>query len=531
MLTPSQEGSPGGLGIYPNIYNILFRPSEYNNWWRDTVQADDLAHGDVSEDHADIDMQMLARGASGPPAHPTGLLNLQYRTIPLGNGEGEQDNGAVIAPIGSEIYKGPIEPYTMMLPSGYYTQPHPRRFVFFYHCANCNQNIWPFGVEAATEHTNGLSDPSLGTGHVQSIVDANDVMIGGALQRGEEGPGSFGNIPGAGERDLRDIYRTMLGRDHWAIDPNKVIYSGQSMGGSTSETMMTLYPDELAAAVTYSAAFGSVARDVNIRDVPWYEINGDTGLDSTAVPSGRPEAQRMDTLGYRHMYIEYEGRAHDFNLVYESLPIVERTGWREVRDPNPPEVTFKRDAAMEDPQLELIHNHAYWATHLGLVKGATSATIDAIALPLAYKLPKMQSVLTGTFTNSITGNNAYVDWLVWNRSLKGHGLQDYEPGWQPGPDVTITDKRISAPAHAGANGFSMTTSYAAQTLALARMGISTGRAITGWIDASNATSLTLQAPRVGGTATLDGRPIPVKRTSGGVAVEIPAGKHVLVLEP
>jgi hypothetical protein len=533
MFTAGQEGSPGSLGIYPNIYNVLFRPSEYNNWWRDTVQADDLAGGDISEDHADIDMQMLGREATGPRPQPTGLLNLQYRTIPLGNGQGEIDNGSVFVPVGSEIYKGPVEPYTMILPSDYYTQPHPRRFVFFYHCANCNQNIFPFGVEAAAEHTNNVYDSSLGTSHVQSIVDTSDILVGGALQRGEEGAGStYGDIPGAGERDLRDIWSTMLRRDHWSIDRNRVIYSGMSMGGSTTETMMTLYPDELAAAVSYSAAFSSVSRDVNIRDVPWYEINGDTGLDSTAIPSGRPEAQRLDMLGYRHMYIEYLARAHDFNLVYESLPIVEQTGWREVRDPNPAEVTFERDASMEDRALGLIHDHAYWASRLELPKGAASATIDAIALPLAYKLPKMKSVLTGTFTNSITGNNAYVDWLVWNRSLKGHGLQDFEPGWTPDADVTVTDTKFSPTPHAGANGFSMTTSYAAETLDLGRMGIRTYEPTTGWIDTFGATSLTLLGRQLdlrASSVTVDGHPAAATRARGSITVAIPAGNHLLSL--
>jgi hypothetical protein len=230
------------------------------------------------------------------------------------------------------------------------------------------------------------------------------------------------------------------------------------------------------------------------------------------------------------MYIEYLGRAHDFNLVYESLPIIEQTGWRAVRDPNPAEVTFERDASMEDPKLGEIHDHAYWASHLELPRSATSATIDAIALPMADKLPRMKSDLTGTFTNSITGNNAYVDWLVWNRSLKGHGLQDFEPGWHPDGDVTVTDTRLAPPQHAGTNGFSMTTSYAAETLDLRRMGIVDSQRITGWIVAQHPTVLTLQGVGLGGIVGIDGRTAAGQSGGDVLTIHVPVGRHVLTVD-
>src|SRR5438477_302421 len=82
----------------------------------------------------------------------------------------------------------------------------PRRVMFFYHCAFCQQNVWAFGVEHyATQGQNNLTDGPRGTQHIQAIVNENDMLVGGALQRGFTGAGSYGSFPGAEERDLRDV--------------------------------------------------------------------------------------------------------------------------------------------------------------------------------------------------------------------------------------------------------------------------------------------------------------------------------------
>lgn len=533
LPSPIETASPGSLTLYPAIYDLLFTPSEPNDWWRDTTQADDLAARNIAEDHANVNMNMLARRASGPRPHPTGELNIQYRTLALGTGEGIESGP------NEWIYDGPIEPYSLMVPSNYYTRPHPRRFMFFFHCAFCNQNVWPVGVEAgATPGHNNVNDAPMGTDYVQDIVNQNNLLVAGSLQRGLEGPGSYGDIPGPGERDLLDVYNTITGRDHYSIDPNKVMFSGMSMGGLTTQTMMTLYPDQLASAISYDGCPLSdstpylIARMENIRDVPFYEINGDTGLDSTCSSLGRMAAQQLAGLGYQEMYIEYLGRAHDFDLVYDSLPIIEGTAYKQVRDPNPAEVTYERDAAMEDPALGEVHDHAYWASNLQLASGATSGTIDATALPLAYKLPKLISHLTGTFLNTVTGSNAYVDWQTWNQDLTGKGLQDFQSGWTPGPDVAVTNTTVPPPAHAGQNAFDLTTTGLSETnLDLGRMRVSTDRTITGYITVDSPLTLSLCAKAVAMPTvhTLDGTSIPISLSGSCIVAQIPAGTHTLVL--
>jgi hypothetical protein len=524
--SPQQTAAPGALAGAPYIYNLLFRPYEPNSWWHETTQAGDLAKHDISEDHADVDMTRLADGGSTAQPHPTGLLNIQYHTLALGEGQGVESVPA------NNIWRGPIEPYSLTVPSNYYTQPGARRLMMFFHCAFCQQNVWAFGVEHyATQGGNNLTDPPLGTQHIQHIVDDNQMLVAGALQRGFTGAGSYGSFPGAEERDLRDVETAI--RSHYNVDPNRVIYSGMSMGGGTTQTMSALYPDELAAAVVHNAP-GEPTNAGNLRDVPYYQVNGDTGLDSSAIASGRMAAQDLDSRGYREMYVEYLGRAHDFGLVYDSLPILEGTAYREVRDPDPARVTYTLDAASEDPQLGLTHDHAYWISHLTLPAGAASATLDATALPMADKLPTLISHLSGHFLRPSTGDAAYVDWQVWNRDLTGHGLQNYDPRWTPGPDLTVTNTKVAPPAHAGENAFTLTTSYTSQTLDLDRMREATDRAITGSIDAANATSLVLTTRAGslrGARVTLDGAPVHATASRGSLTVAVPAGSHQLVVRP
>jgi hypothetical protein len=188
---------------------------------------------------------------------------------------------------------------------------------------------------------------------------------------------------------------------------------------------------------------------------------------------------------------------------------------------------------MEDPKLGLVHDHAYWASGLTLAPAATSGTIDATALPLAAKLPKTTTHLQGTFTNTQTGNQAYVDWLEYNRDLTGHGLQDFMPGWRPAPDVQVTNTSLTPPAHTGQNAFNLqATGLAATTLDLDRMSVAVDRRVTGYLNADHPLALSLCAaaiarPRV---ATLGGQPIPVSLQGGCLGAQVPAGQHTLVLD-
>ncbi|HEU5034300.1 MAG TPA: hypothetical protein VFT62_06020 [Mycobacteriales bacterium] len=527
MPSPSapQGFPPGALGHFPYFYDLLFIGWTANDEWRDTTQANDLAAADIAEDHADIDMAALAHGASRQGGRPTGLVSYNYRTLPLGPGEGEQRNSGGLGSI-NYVYLEPTQPGAMMLPTDTWSKPHRRRFMYFFHCLNCDQNIWENGVEdAATPGRQHIHDGALGTSHIQNIVNRNDLIVGGSLQRGEGGADTYGWF--AEERDLLDNWHAMTAGVGVRFDPDRVMFSGMSMGGSTTEHMMTLYPDRLSAAIAYSAAAGNIDRLVNMRNVPFYQLNGDTGLDGTSPVSGRQTAQQLDALGYQHMYVEYLGRAHDFNLVYDSLPLVEPTAWRTVRDPNPARVTYELDAVSEDPKLGLVHDHAYWVRGLRLAEGATSGTVDVVALPLASKLPRTQSVLTGTFTNATTGNNVYVDWLVNDQRLTAGSLAQLQPGWTADPDVSVTTTRLAAPRGAGSNGFTASfTGLSAATLDLTRMGLRASGVATARLTTAAEIRLTLRGAGAG-AVLLDGHEATVQRRGSALVVVVPKGSHRL----
>lgn len=534
-VTTTRNDSPGGGDpLWPNVYNLLFRPFEPQSWLRDDTQAQDLAHNDISEDHADVDLGKLDAEATDPPLRVTGLLNPQYPAIPLGDGEGVQ---AVTSLFGETnyVYKGTTQPYALVLPTDTYTNPHPRTFLYFFHCLNCNHNIWPLGVEdAATRGTTHVyGDPPLGTQHIQKIVDDADMVVAGSMQRGEGGAGDFGW--GAEERALRDVQETIIDRDGIDLDPNRHIFGGMSMGGGTTKTMMTLYPDEIVGALVHSLpGTAPPARIENVRNVLYVEIDGDTGLDSTSPVGGRATAEDLDGRGYEHFYMEWLGRAHDFNLVYESWPIVKKLFMGRERDPDPARVTYTMDRDMENPDLGLVHDRAYWMSGLTLAEGADSGTIDATALALAGKLPTKATRLTGIIVDPLgsgpsSGNAAYVDWLAYGEHTEEELMRSI-PDWRA-QDVTMEPVAFDAPPGAGGNGFTMTLSgFAAETLDAARMGIDTTSEVDAQVSGDQAHRLTLLGPWTGAeSVTIDGSPASATFAPGALTIDVPSGGHSLVI--
>lgn len=527
--TTTHDRAPGALGLYPNVFDLAFVPWEANTWWRDNKQADDLAERDLSEDYADVSIARLLAGASDPPLRRTGLLNVQYETLALGAGEGIDGNASVFGQV-NYVYKAPVQPYALVVPTGYYTDPGPRRFLYFFHCLNCNHNIWPTGVEdAASRNRYHVKDPELGTDHIQRIVDDWDMLVAGSVQRGEGGPGPFGER--AGERDLMDIFATIKDRDGYLIDADRVIFGGMSMGGSTTRFMMSLYPDLIAAAIVNNAP-GAPRYPENARNVFYAQVNGDTGLDVGAATSGRGAARDLTRRGYANFYLEYLGRAHDFNLVYESLPIVKPLLLARLRDPNPGRVTYTLGSSNEAPALGLVHDRAYWAGDIELAPQAQEGTVDAIALPLAHKLPTKAWNLTGHFTNTFTGNAAFVSWTEYE-DLAGRGLGDFDYGWVPGPDVGISEIPLAVPANAGANGFELTTTrLAALSLDAARMGISTTDVITGAVEADGTLALTLLGAWTGAeVVTIDGAAVASVIGGNRLTFAVPDGAHEVEVAP
>ena len=524
----------------PLIYDLAFQPApEGNSWWRDNQQADDLARGSIRDEHADIDLAKLDADATTPVAQPTGALNIQYDTLPIDDGEGQS---SVVELTTEDVYKSPRQPYMLFLPTDYWTKPHKRPLRWFFHCLNCNQNVFSFGMEADHEPTANGFNPKikLGYNYVQSLVDAQDMVVVGVLQRGEAGaPNSPVALVGSGslkpieERDILDVRKTLMQRERVPIDDKRVVFSGMSMGGETTNAMMVRYPDWVAAATAYSAAV--IPADWrSIRNVFYTHVCGDTGLDSTALIDGRGFASDLSKAGYAHFYMEFIGRAHDFHLVDESWPIIQGLIAPYVRDPNPAHVTFILDSAAEAPDLGITHTQAYWVSGLALADGAASGTVDLFADPLSAKLPTQASEQTGYWYNASTANLAYVDWMQY-RDLSGRSLADFDPAWTP---LSVTTKDVSSrlqfPVHPLSNGFEGSFSdLSAATLDLARMGINTARTISGDFSTSTPMQLSLRGGFSGAeTLRVDGSTVAgLSLADGSYTLPLAAGTHHLEIKP
>lgn len=523
----------------PLIYDLAFQPTpEGNSWWRENHQADDLDHADIGNYHADIDLSLLDQRATTPVPQPTGSLNIQYDTVPIDDGEGES---GVLELTVEDVYKSPRQPYMLYLPTNYWSDPHPRPFHWFFHCLNCNHNIFSFGMEASHDPTvNGFSYGTvLGYGYTQSLVDKQDMIVAGALVRGEAGtPPDPLALIGSGqlypyeERDILDVRNAIMNREKVPIDPNRVVFSGMSNGGLATHAMMVRYPDWAAAANAYSAPV--VPDDwQSIRNLFYTQVCGDTGLDSTALLEGRGFASDLTKAGYEHFYMEFIGRAHDFHLVDESWPVIQGLSTPYVRDPDPAHVTFVLNPANETPDLGLIHTQAYWVSGLALADSSSNGSIDVFANPLSAKLPHNATELSGYYYNASTANLAYVDWMQY-QDLHGHSLAEYDPAWAPlSVNVTDVSANLTFPAHPGSNGFEGSISnLAAATLDLKRMRIDPRAPISSNLKTTATTRLTLAADFSGREQVLvDDSAASASYANGVYTLVLPAGTHAIAINP
>ncbi|MES2682162.1 MAG: hypothetical protein V4650_01480 [Pseudomonadota bacterium] len=526
----SRGGNLPAPPTVPLIYDLAFQGIEANHVWRDKLQGDQLAANDIAPFFADVELALLDRKATTHP-QPVGALNIQYPADPYGPGEGVSYNNT------STLFHGPVQPYSLYLPTAYWTDPKPRRFHWFFHCAGCNHNIWAAGVEATDAETSTELDPVRGYAHSQSLIDSGDMVIAGLLQLGDPGGGN-NPAPQGGfleERDILNVKRAIEQREQVSIDQRRVVFSGMSNGGLTTFWMTARYPHWVRAMNTYSY-IGS-DEPVNwqsYRNVFVTVVTGNTELDGLSPILGRQFAANLTAAGYEHFYMEMQGRRHEFQMVGETWPIIRGLDEPYLLDDNPARVTFVLDPAYEAPELGLTHTEAYWLSGLVLADATVKGNADIFANPLAHKLPTQATQLNGHFVNSTTGDLALVSWLQY-QNLEGRSIGEFDPAWTPFVDLTFSDvsANLQFPQQPGSNGFeAMLINLSAASLNLPRMGIDARQLIIGTLQNSALITLRLQAPFTGREQLrVNGQPASACFAGDALLIELPAGSNQISIQP
>jgi predicted esterase len=336
--------------------------------WFEDLQAAALGKGDISEFGQEVSVADMKAGTTrNLVTATTGLHERVYAsdyTVPPGEGRNEEgvpgrgNGGGAGAPIGFEQtfqYLGNFQPYGIYIPKN--PGPHGMQMVFHGSSSVMSALINQPGMQAR------FGD------------ELNRVLVVPEA-RGQNGFGSD-----ISERDLLDVMADV--QANYPIDADQVFAGGYSQGGYITYRMASLWPDRFAGAVDWvgftgddengtpaqgqgytAGAVGNVIDFVgNLRRVPTFMLY-----------SGADELVHVNTAVAMDDAFKASDNVFTFYMhpAAEHLTYAALDDWRkEAADTkglilvhNPPRVTFRTAAFLDDPAHGIVHDSAYWVSDI-----------------------------------------------------------------------------------------------------------------------------------------------------------------------
>lgn len=293
-LDPQHGAAPG----QPNVYNVAFRDyadeSPVRNAWFDTGQMSALTGGgDVTPFAVTLDWGLLDAGEDEPEPLLSGYTNRWYVSSErsLGTGIGDPPEGFD----GGVVYLGAVQPYGIYVPSEY--DGAPVSLTWMLHGALSNHN----------------SAPGVSPRFLQLMCEDRRSICVSPLGRGPNG-----GYAGSAELDFWEVWNRVASA--YALDPDRTILSGYSMGGYGTYRLAMDHPTAFAAAAPLAA--NAVAEDEgdirggtglhrlpNLRWTPMYLWQG--ALDQLVPANGAVDtAAELDRLDQRYVFDLYPAEDH-----------------------------------------------------------------------------------------------------------------------------------------------------------------------------------------------------------------------------
>ena len=365
--------------------NVAFRSEETGEWW-DEAQAAALAAGDVSAFGARVDLRHL--GTRHQPAGPPGPgLHERVFTSAFPQGEGFVPGG-VAGETGAKFhFVGAHQPYALYVPD-VEGRPTPQLVLH----------------GAGEGHRNLVGNP----GMQGTIGDAGGRVLVSPLGRG---PGnSWVDWAARDALDALDDGVRITG-----ADPERTIVSGYSMGGGGTMFLSTLFPDRFAAAVAWVPFTGDCLAGTPLaqgRGRP--EVLGAVDSNDPAQGSGCPletrgnsidylenvrhvpsgylfgaadevvwanhhaaAVQAFEALGYEHRIWEHAAEHLTFAFLDDWR---KETSWSAGRTVvrNPARVTYRTNAYLYRPDVDLVPDGAYWVDDLRPIDASSTPAGDMV---------------------------------------------------------------------------------------------------------------------------------------------------------
>ncbi len=357
------------------------------NFWEDN-QARVLASGDISEFGEQVSLADLRARVNRPSPAVTGFQQRVYTsdyTLPPGEGVSITGlpgrHGDTQYPCEQYFhYLGQYQPYGVYVPD----QEGPHELQIVMH-----------GCEA--NHASQINQ----TNFQQSFAEDNNRILAAPLGRGPQG--FYSDIS---ERDVRDVQADVIA--NYAIDTDRVMLSGYSMGGYGTLRLAALYPQDYAAGINWVGFTGSLL-NLPLADTLLGSLSDLTGATLTSpLLSGFQELQTESSLGAQGNVVDYVGNLKyiptthaysgadelvhvttalalqeafvnsDSDYVFylhpvaEHLTYIQLDEWQKmadysrdrVRAQRPATVRYRYEPALDYPEYALFHNQAYWVSEI-----------------------------------------------------------------------------------------------------------------------------------------------------------------------
>jgi hypothetical protein len=384
----TQPGGAGTASNPPAFFDVAFRfnaqepvpgtpgPETTANpaWWRESVQAQALATGDISQFHAEVDFgKLAAKTEDDMPGQPTGVPQTGVFDRILashfadGQGADYATGGCGSSAACSGALRGQLQPYAIYVPSG--GAPAPGwGLTLLLHSLSANYNQF-------SGSRNQSQFAARGEG---SIV----------ITPSGRGPdGWYYDHAGA---DTFEVWADVAA--HYKLDPNFTDIAGYSMGGYGTYKFTSQFPDLFARAQPTVGPPGlgiwvppnepqpggnqSLTERMlgSVRNVP-FKIWDETTDELVPIAGVLKQVEKFDSLGYRYEFDQFQAGEHlTLALNDEYKPAAEFLGTETV-DRNPPHVTYVYNPTMDFASDGTSAGHAYWVYGVTLREPGGSAPL------------------------------------------------------------------------------------------------------------------------------------------------------------
>ena len=498
--TTSTPGSGAPNSSLSNVWDLLFaRDREWT--FDETQQSDDLAGGDVSRDSETVDLSLLRSGTTRRPPLRTGNIS-RFFTSRLDLGDGiTRDLSGTGGKGGAEIwsqtglplpdpmvavnyfYLGRLQPYYMRVPADYAKRDEALPLIVYLHG-------WT-----------GLPDePFYSPVGLVDAAEKNGYLFASALGRGDY------YYLGPGDVDVQEVIADV--QAHYRVDPNRIYLMGHSMGGEGTNSFARRHPD-LFAAVAPAEGTGTTDLYENLRNTPWFEITASFDAEGGS-DKAKAMYQALSAAGYDATLLEYTQQSHEYSTISNTLPRLFRFFGTYRRNPNPPVATYVKLPGEDRPELGLAYDGAYWVSRLRAADPVAGSRVEVESFGIAH---------------------ARLDPAKAERIDKA--VDEGGPGGR-----TAAQLRQTIPAYGSKLPVENRLRIAAGNIsrlrldqARAKVGVSRRLVVDTESDKPFALEL-LGAGKRGVRVLVDGNATATLTPASGVLeVSVPAGKHVLVLEP